>query len=62
MMLVVGYSGAVVLNQGANCAGVGQRGMDEEAALSLAGHRLQRIDREIREDLLKLDPVAPHRG
>ena len=32
----------------------------EQAAFSLACHRLQRVDREICEDLLKLDAVAPY--
>ena len=62
MKLVLGYSGTIVLNQGADCAGVPQRGLDEEAAFSLACHRLQRVDRQIREDLLELDPVTPHNG
>ena len=36
MKLVLGYSGTIVLNQRADCAGVYQRGPDEEAAFSLA--------------------------
>jgi hypothetical protein len=62
MKLVLGYSGTIVLNQGADCAGVCQRGPDEEAAFSLACHRLQRVDREICEHLLERDPVTPHNG
>jgi hypothetical protein len=59
MKLVLGYSGAIVLNQGADRAGVPPRGLDEEAAFSLTCHSLKRVNREICEDLLKLYPVSP---
>jgi len=47
MKLVRRYSGTIVLNHCADCAGVRHRGADEEAGLCLARHGLQRIDREI---------------
>jgi hypothetical protein len=62
MKLVLGYSGTIVLNQGADGSGVCQRGPDEEAAVCSGRHSLKRVDREICEDLLELDSVTPHNG
>jgi hypothetical protein len=58
--LVFRYAGASVLNQGGDGVPVCERGSNEQAAFFLACHRLQPVDREICEDLLKLDAVAPY--
>jgi hypothetical protein len=62
MRLVFGYPGTIVLDYGGNCAGVCERGPYEQAAFSLPCHSLKCVDREICEDLLKLNSVRLAQG